>query len=91
MLPLPPAYVTGHEVTHAELRSLHATMRDAVRAATKLLALDGPRLLDPARGEKWKIRAHGRDREGNLLASVTVYMPWAGAPYVRRVRLVRVR
>lgn len=88
MLPLPLPTLNGWLLSHRELRKIHETMRAAIHSATAERALDGPRLLDPTRGEHYKLRALGRDREGNLLASVTIYMPWSGAPYVRRVRLV---
>jgi len=88
MLPLADPQLNGIRLTHRELRSLHETMREAIHSATSERCLDGPRLLFPARGESYHLEAHGRDRHGNLLASVTVCLPWSGAPYVRRVRLV---
>jgi hypothetical protein len=91
MLPLPDPYLNGIRITHEELRAIHANMRVAVHAATKERCLAGPRLLFPDRGERYCLKAHKRDRDGNLLASVTVYLPWSGAPYVRRFRLVRER
>jgi len=88
MLPLPLPQLNGVTLKHSELRALHRTMREAVRDATAERALDGPRYLFPARGEGYTLAAHGRDRHGNLLASVTIRLPWSGAPYVRRCRLV---
>lgn len=89
MLHLPLPILNGVTLTHEELRVLHLNMRIAVHAATGHFALDGPRLLRMASGEYYTLKAHGRDAHGNLLASVTVRLPWCGAKYVRRVRLVR--
>src|SRR5215212_6166716 len=89
MLPLPNPVLNGVTVTHEELAAFHQNMRTAVRAATEERCLQGARLLDPERGERYILKAHGRDSHGNLLGSVTIYMPWSGAPYVRRFRLVR--
>lgn len=91
MLPLPMPVLNGITLTHEELRQLHKLMRETVRSHTASVALDGPRLLSPARGEKYVLAAHGRDRDGSLLASVTIHMPWSGPAYVRRVRLVKAR
>jgi hypothetical protein len=66
-------------------------MRIAVFAATSERSLDGPRPLIRDRGESYELRAHGRDRDGSLKVSITIYMPWSGPPYVRRVRLVKQR
>lgn len=81
--------LNGVVLTHEELRAIHENMRIAVHAATAERALDGPRLLDPRRGERYSLKAVRRDREGNLLAQVTIYLPWSGAPYVRRFRLIK--
>jgi hypothetical protein len=89
MLPLPPVILNGHHLSHEELSIIHVNMRIAIRAATLKYCLDGPRLLYPDRGERYVLSAHGRDREGNLLASITVHLPWANARYVRKVRLIR--
>lgn len=89
MLPLPEPVLNGVSLTHEELRLIHDQMRIAVWAATGEKAFDGPRWLFPERGEYYVLRAHRRDRDGNLLASVSVHMPWAEFEYVRRVRLVR--
>lgn len=89
MLPLPDPVLNGVALTHEELRVIHINMRIAVFAATSQWAFDGPRPLAPTRGEGYSLRAHGRDAHGNLLASVTVRLPWAGQTYVRRIRLVR--
>jgi hypothetical protein len=89
MLPLPAPYLNGIRLTHAELRALHQNMRIAIHASTAKYCLDGPRLLRPGAGERYELRAHKRDREGCLLASVTVLIPEAGASYVRRIRLVQ--
>jgi hypothetical protein len=88
MLPLPPPILNGIELTHAELRALHQNMRIAIHAATAQYCLDGPRLLRWDSGEGYVLKAHKRDREGRLLASVTVSSPREGWSYVRKVRLV---
>jgi len=87
MLPLPRPQLNGFTLEHAELRALHRTMREAIHTATSERALDGPRQLFPERGEGYTLRAHGRDRDGNLLASVTIRLPWSGSSYVRKVRM----
>jgi hypothetical protein len=89
MLHLPLPILNGITVTHEELRAIHTNMRIAVFAATGARAFDGPRNLFPDRGEYYVLKAHGRDSDGSLKASVTVHMPWSGAPYVRRFRLVK--
>jgi hypothetical protein len=81
--------LNGIGISHAELRAIHANMRIAISAATKQHCLDGPRLLSWDAGERYVLRAHKRDREGNLLASVTVSSPREGWTYTRRFRLVR--
>jgi hypothetical protein len=89
MITLPDPILNGVRLTHEELRVIHTNLRIAVFAATNERALDGPRPLIPDRGEYYELRAHGRDRDGSLKASVTVHMPWSGPPYCRRIRLVR--
>ena|SRR3982751_91974 len=88
-LPCPVPVLNGWKVSHAELSQLHQARRETICTATAERALDGPRLLNPAVGERCKHVCHGRDRQGNLLISITVYLPWSGSPYVRRVRLVK--
>jgi hypothetical protein len=89
MLPLPPVFLNGHYLTHRELSVIHAERKIAIRHATERYALDGPRLLDTRRGEACKQRVRGRDRAGHLLVEIIVSMPWAGAQWTRRVRLVQ--
>jgi hypothetical protein len=88
MLPQRVPILNGWELTHAELRAIHANRRVAIHAATAKYCLDGPRLLSKAAGEVCKQRAVTRDREGCLLVEITVELPQAGAQYKRRVRLV---
>lgn len=89
MLPLPAPQLNGVTITHEELRALHTTMREAIKAATDGEALTGPRLLIKEDGESYTLKAHGRDRDGNLLASVTIHTRSSRSPYVRKVRLIR--
>jgi hypothetical protein len=89
MIHLPDPILNGYTITHEELRALHANMRVAVHSATKEACLDGPRLLDSRRGEYYSLRARGRDRNHDLLAEITVTIPWACYTYTRRIRLVR--
>jgi hypothetical protein len=89
MLTIPNPEHNGITLSHSELRKLHEVMRAAIREATARYCVDGPRLLRFDRGETYRFRAHSRDREGNLLASVTIYLPEHGQRYTRRVRLLR--
>lgn len=91
MLPLPVPVLNGVRITHKELHAIHLNMRVAIHAATNERCLTGPRLLFPENGERYVLKAHKRDRDGNLLASVTVFLPWSGPPYVRRFRLIKSR
>jgi hypothetical protein len=90
MLPLPEPILNGIRISHAELRAIHVNMRIAISAATKLHCLDGPRLLSKADGEGYELKAHERDRDGCLLASVVVWSGRGGWKYTRRIRLVPV-
>jgi hypothetical protein len=90
MLPLPEPILNGIRISHAELRAIHSNMRVTISAATELHCLDGPRLLSKGEGEAYELRAHERDREGCLLASVTVWSTSGGWQYTRRFRLVPV-
>jgi len=89
MLALPDPYLNGVRLTHPELAAIHVVMRQTIHDATREHALDGPRLLRWENGEKYTLKAHGRSREGFLLASVNVYLPWARITYTRRVRLIK--
>lgn len=89
MLHYPNPILNGISITHEELRALHGTMRETIRAATSERCLDGPRLLFPELGERYVLNAYGRDRDGNLLASVSVYLQDGDHPYIRWARLVR--
>lgn len=88
MLPYPDPELNGIPVSHAELRAIHSNMRLAVSAATARHTLDGPRLLRWDEGERYELRAHRRDEDGCLLASVTVWSGREGWKYTRRFRLV---
>jgi hypothetical protein len=90
MLPLRDPELNGIRISHAELRAMHSNMRIAISAATELHCLDGPRLLSKAEGEGYELRALERDREGCLLACVTVWSTSGGWKYTRRIRLVPV-
>ncbi len=82
--------MNGIRITHEELRAIHQNMRVAIAAATREVSLTGPRLLDPSRGERYVLEAHRRDKAGNLLVSVAVYLPAHRiGPYVRRIRLIK--
>jgi hypothetical protein len=89
MLPVPAPFLNGTRVEHAELRAIHEQRRSCIKAATAESALDGPRLLNPAAGETCHQTCYGRDRDGSLLLSVTVRLPWANNTYVRWLRLVQ--
>jgi hypothetical protein len=91
MLPLAKPVLNGIVLEHAELRALHAEMRQAIRDATSRDTLTGPRLLFPELGERYVLKAHRRDRDGNLLASVSVYTSASPKPFIRKVRLINRR